>query len=500
MATKAQKDNAGKALILEWKRDPVKFVRDNFGVEPDAWQAEVLRVFPSQNPSEMRQSLQACVGPGKSAVLTWCGWNFMACYAEPGSHPKGAAVAITSANLGDNLWSEFAKWRSRSPFLMNAFEWTKSRISAKAHPETWFISARSWPKTADAEDQGRVLSGLHSHAVLYLIDESGDIPPAVLRAAEQGLSNCKWGKIMQAGNPTSHGGMLYMAATRDRKHWHITCITSDPDDPMRSPRVDINWARMQIEKYGRDNPWVMSSVLGQFPPSGLNTLLGPEEVQAAMNRTIQITEYSFAQRRIGVDVARFGTDSTVLFPRQGLASFKPMQLRNARTNDIAARLMKMKKDFGSENEFIDDTGGWGAGVVDAYLQAGESAIPVNFAGKAINPKYYNRRAEMWFEMAEWVKRGGVLPSIPELVMELSTPTYTFKNGKFLMEEKQQIKDRLGWSPDLGDGLALTFALPEMAAAPLIPGLMQQTDKVAHDWDPHAEHNSHVKHDWDPHAR
>ena len=137
MAIDLTKKAAGKKLIEEWRRDPVKFVRDNFLVEPDKWQAEVLRVFPSQNPKEMRQSLQACVGPGKTTVLGWCGWNFMSCYAKKGSHPKGAAVAITSANLADNLWSEFAKWRSRSPFLMSAFEWTKSRISRNEFIERW---------------------------------------------------------------------------------------------------------------------------------------------------------------------------------------------------------------------------------------------------------------------------------------------------------------------------------------------------------------------------
>lgn len=481
-------DNLTKAgkVLLGWRRDPIKFVREVFGIEPDKWQADVLKVFPSQDPHEKRQSMQACVGPGKSALLAWCGWNFMACYGTKGEHPKGAAVAITSANLSDNLWAELSKWRSRSKFLLNHFEWTKTRIFCKAHPETWFISARSWPKTADAEEQGRVLSGLHSKYVLYLIDESGDIPLPVLRAAEQGLSTGDWGKIMQAGNPTSLDGMLCAASTTHRHQWHVTCITSDPDDPNRSPRVDIDWAREQIEKYGRDNPWVMSSVLGQFPPSSLNTLLSPAEIEAAMKRTLGITEYNFAQKRIGVDVARFGDDRTVLFPRQGLASFTPAEMRNARTTDIAARLMKLKVEFGSEVEFVDGTGGHGAGVIDSFLQAGQSAVEVNFSGKSIDPRYFNKRSEMWFEMADWIKRGGVLPAIPELVRELSTPTYAFQNGKFRLEEKDQIKKRLGFSPDYADGLALTFALPEMPASDSPLAMLQGIGKHKSDFDPFAE--------------
>lgn len=477
--------NEAASIIKEWKRDPVKFVRDNFKVEPDKWQAEVLRVFPSQDPDKIRMSLQACVGPGKSAVLAWCAWNFLSCYAEEGEHPKGAAVAVTSANLADNLWSELAKWRSRSKFLMQYFEWTKSRIFAKQHPETWFISARSWPKTADAEEQGRVLSGLHAKFVLYLIDESGDIPPPVLRAANQGLSNCAWGKIMQAGNPTSHEGMLYLAANAQRHLWHITCITSDPDDPNRTPRVDIAWAKEQIDTYGRDNPWVMSSVLGQFPPSSLNTLLSPFEVEAAMKRAPSIMDYEFSQKRIGVDVARFGLDSTILFPRQGLMAFKPKELKGARTNEIAAHLVKMKDEFKSEMELVDDTGGWGAGVIDSYLQAGGNAIPVNFSSKATDPRYYNKRSEMYFLMAKWVKKGGALPNIPRLVAELSAPTYTFHMSKFRLEEKEQIKQRLGFSPDHADALGLTFAMPDMPRSVSIPGIPRQaTNKVKMDYDPY----------------
>lgn len=473
-------------IIREWKKDPVKFVRDNFGVEPDEWQREVLEAFPSQDPDKMRQSLQACVGPGKSAVMAWCGWNFMACYGDKGQHPKGAAVSITSANLKDNLWAEMSKWRQRSAFLMQYFEWTQSRVFAKQHPETWFISARSWPKTANSDEQGRVLSGLHSEFVLYLIDESGDIPPPVLRAAEQGLSNCLWGKIMQAGNPTSQQGMLYQAATAERDIWHITRITSDPGDPKRSPRVSADWAAEQIRKYGRDNPWVMSSVLGMFPPGGLNTLLGIEEVLESMKRVAPIEDYEYSQKRIGCDVARFGSDATVLFKRQGLMSWPPEEMRGARTNEIAARLMKTRTEFSSEIEFVDGTGGYGAGVIDSYLQAGEVAMEINFSGKAIDPRYFNKRSEMWFEMAAWVKRGGCLPNDPQLAKELSAPTYTYQNGKFRLEEKDQIKDRLGYSPDKADALCLTFALPETPQSVALPGMPNESAKLLSDFDPYSD--------------
>lgn len=444
--------------IKAWREDPLLFVRDNFKVEPDAWQVEALQALG--DPSKQRISLQACAGPGKSAVLAWCGWHFLSCQGSAGEHPKGAAVAITYDNLQDNLWPEMAKWQNRSDFLMSAFTWNKERIYANDHPETWFLAARSWPKSANAEEQGRTLSGLHSRFVLAMVDESGDVPISVLKAGEQALSNCEWGKIIQAGNPTSLEGMLHAASTSLSHLWTVIRITGDPDDPKRSPRIDIEWARQQIATYGRDNPWVMSYILGMFPPSSINSILGPDEVRAAMERHLMEPAYSYSQRRLGIDVARFGDDRTVLFPRQGLAAFKPAEMRNATGPEIAARAALAKERWDWEQAMVDDTGGYGASVIDSMNLAGLPVSPVNFSSKASDPRYYNLRSEMWFRMAEWVKKGGSLPNEPTLVRELTAPTYTFKGGRFLLEEKDQIKKRLGFSPDQADALAMTFSTPD----------------------------------------
>src|SRR5439155_16610844 len=230
------------------------------------------------DPLKPRISMQACAGPGKTAVLAWCGWNFLACYAEKGEHPKGAAVSIDASNLETNLWPELAKWQERSPFLRAAFTWTKTRIFATDHPETWFLAARTFPKTANADEQGKTLSGLHSKYPLFLIDESGAMPTTVMRAAEQALATCTVGKILQAGNTLSRAGMLYAAATTLAHQWYVVRITADPNDPQRTPRVSAEWAQQQIDTYGRENPWVQAYILGQFPTASLNTLLGEDEV------------------------------------------------------------------------------------------------------------------------------------------------------------------------------------------------------------------------------
>lgn len=474
------------AKLRRWRENPNTMANEEFGFCPDKWQAEALAVFPSQDDDKKRLSLQACAGPGKSALIAIMAWNFLTCYVSKGEHPKGAAVSVTWDNLQDNLWPEMAKWMKRSEFLMRSFEWTKTRIFARDHPETWFLSARSWPKTANADQQGATLSGMHARYVAFFIDESGEIPTTVLKAAEQALSNCEWGKIVQAGNPTSHEGMLYTAATVLRSLWYIISITGDPDDKDRSPRIDIEWAKEQIRLYGRDDPWVMSYILGKFPPSSINSLLSPEEVQEAQARHLRSDEFDFAQKRIGVDIARDGDDRTVIFPRQGRASFRPAIMRNSRPAEVAARVALAQVRWNAEHIFLDDTGGWAGGVYDQLQLAGHSAIPINFSGKAIDPRYHNKRAEMWFEMAKWVKMGGALPRLSELVPELSMPQYTFRNARFLLEPKENIKKRLGTSPDLADALALTFALPEVAATHTALPVSAASQRMTMDYDPFEE--------------
>lgn len=468
------------AKLKAWREDPVLFVKEVFHAEPDLWQIDVLNEFKKSN----RIAMKASKGVGKSTILAWCAWNFLV--TRPNA--KMVATSISAENLADGLWSELALWQNKSKLLQTEFVWTKTRIFLKSAPETHFLSARTWAKGADPSQQANTLAGIHADYVLFILDEVGSIPDGVLAAAEAGLSTGKETKIIMAGNPTELSGPLYRACTSERHLWYVKEINSDPNDPQRSPRVSIQWAKEQIEKYGADNPYVLVNVFGKFPPSSLNVLLGPDEVEAAMSRQLHEPDYQFAQKRLGVDIARFGLDRTCLFPRQGLRAFRPVVMRNANTMEIAARVAEAKNKWGCELEAIDGTGGFGSGVVDALRNAGHAPMEIHFAGKASDARYANIRAEMYFRMAEWVKRGGVLPNLPELKKELTTPTYTFTNqGKLILESKDQIKERLGESTDLSDALALTFALPEL------PTQVGELGRVMSSF----THSQQLKTDWDP---
>lgn len=442
---------AASDKIRLWREQPQVFVREVFGAQPDPWQDDVLARFPT----EPRIAMKACKGPGKTCLLAWICWNFL--LTRP--HPRIAATAISGENLRDNLWTEMATWLHKSPLLQHEFEWQAERIVYKASPETWWMSARRWSKSANAEQQGNTLAGLHAPYVMIVLDESGGIPDAVMANAEGiGSSATEW-HIVQAGNPTHLEGPLYRACTSERDLWYVIEITSDPDDPKRTSRVSAQWAREQIKKYGADNPWVLVNVFGRFPPSSLNALIGPDEVNAVLGKHCREEQYLHAPRVLGVDVARFGDDPSIIFPRQGVAAFAPIMLRNATSIQGAGAVARKWQDWEADACFIDATGGYGGGWCDALGQMGRNPIEVQFSGKADDPKYYNKRAEIWFLMCEAIKSGTTLPPVPEIVAELTTPTYSFKGDKLLIEDKDQVKLRLGRSPNYADALATTYAQP-----------------------------------------
>src|SRR5476649_1539364 len=321
------------------------------------------------------------------------------------------------------------------------------------------MSARSWAKSADSHQQGNTLAGLHADYVLFILDEAGGIPDAVMPSAEAALSSCIEGHIVQAGNPTHLEGPLWRACTSERALWHVTEISADPDVPRRSTRVRADWAREQIQKYGRDNPWVLVNVFGKFPPGSLNTLIGPDECRAAMERVYRPEDIVRAPRVLGVDVARFGDDASVIFPRQGLVALPPIKLRNADGTQGAGAVARRALDWKADAIFVDDTGGWGASWIDCLRTLGQAPIGVGFASRPNDPRYDNKRTEMYFETVQWIKNGGALPNVPELVAALSQTTYSFRGDRLLLEPKEQVKARLGYSPDDADALALTFAQP-----------------------------------------
>jgi hypothetical protein len=485
---------AAKKQIARWAADPIAFVMEVFGsgyaevhhepLELDVWQTEFLRALVSW-PHRM-YALAACKGPGKSCAEAWAVWWFLATRYDPNI----VCTSITGDNLKTGLWKELAVWYALSPMLQKGFEFSAEKIVLRGREQTWWCYARSFPRDADKSQQANTLAGLHARHVMFIGDEAGDFPDGVVVAAEGVFANDVEAYLILGGNTTQTGGPLFRAARNASGRWWVKRITGDPDAPDRSKRIPIDWARAQIAEHGRDHPWVKINVLGEFPETQANKLLGPDDIERANRRVITRREYEHEPVIFGVDTAGGGNDLTALCKRQGGLAFPVLVWRNADPMALADRIAGLIIADKPAATFLDTGGPTGVGVLYRLRQLGFNAIGIDFATEPVGdeplaPRFANRRAEMYWKAARWVKSHGSVPRDIELGAELVEPQFWMrevnKQTKFLLEPKDEIKKRLGRSPDRADALALTFAAP---VAPLeIAQARHAQQYVETDFDP-----------------
>lgn len=442
-----------------YRSDIRVFVKKEFGVELESYQRDVLGDFGG-TASHSKQVMASSAGVGKSATIAWCMLWFMFVY----DFAQGVSISMTFDNLRDGLWKELGYWLNKSELLRMFFDLNQRRLFHRQYGGTWFISARTYDKKVDRSRAGEILSGFHAEHIGYFVDEAGGIYPEVGKSIEQGFgeSGGKFVRAIFAGNPMSKDSLLHKES-KDKKNFVIH-VTSDPDDPKRSNRISKEWAQDQIDKLGREDPWVQVFILAQFPDVALSSLLDETDVEEAMERSTTGVDVSDRELRLGVDVAGYGPDSNVFFPRKGLIAYPFESIRNARGAELYTRVMRLTDKFGMgmAQVFIDTTGGWGSSLEDIMFENGHFPNCINFGEKALrDDKFFNLRTEMYFKMSEWVKRGGILPRSMELKRELTEVLYGYDNKRRMkLESKEQIKGRLKRSPDNADALALTFATPD----------------------------------------
>ncbi len=279
---------------------------------------------------------------------------------------------------------------------------------------------------------------------------SKDLWDSVLRPA---LADRRgWALLMGTPAGINLLSEVYFSA-RGNPDWYSASFTVDQTGALPADEVEAMRREMTVTAFARE-------MLCDFSASVDNVLLSVHQVDAACRRHATVAEFGLAPKIIGVDVARQGDDRTVIFKRQGIASFKPEVFRGLDAMQVAAQVAATSEEWKPDAIFIDGSGGYGAGVIDRLRQLRHKVTEVQFGGKADDPRFANKRAEMWFKMAEWVKECGILPDDQDLKQDLCSPTYGHdQQGRLLLEAKDKIKQRGLPSPDEGDGLALTFAHP-----------------------------------------
>jgi hypothetical protein len=285
-----------------------------------------------------------------------------------------------------------------------------------------------------------------------VIDEVADVKPETWREVLQPALADRLGWAMFIGTP--HGINLFSELFfrgRDLVDWHASLYTVYDTDALNPEEVERYRQSVDENTFKRE-------MLCDFSASGEDQLMSLTDVNEACRRHLRQDEYAHAARILGVDPARFGDDRSVIFPRQGLYAMKPQVYRGIDNMALADKVAQQIELFRPDAVFVD--AGNGAGVIDRLRQLHHEVIEVHFSGSPSQARYLNKRAEMWFEMRDWLRAGGAIPDLVDLKQDLAAPTYRFTPAdKIQLESKDDIKARGLPSPDLGDALALTFAFP-----------------------------------------
>lgn len=304
--------------------------------------------------------------------------------------------------------------------------------------------------------------GRGNRTSIYFKDESAHYEHAEsIDAALSATSNCKIdvSSVNGAGNPfytKRHGGEIPVFIF----------------DWRQDPRKNQAWYEKQCRVL--DKVIVAQEIDRNYEASVTNAFIPGEVVTAAMMRGPKDVG-ARGGLRVGVDPARFGNDRTAIIIRRGRVLLKKITLTKQDSMVIASTVRNELRAYGTRPEQIAvDTIGVGAGTADILrswypdvtIDGKTFPIVVDVVGNGAvgDGVYYDVTALMWGEMREWLK-GASIPNDEEIKVDLTARRYKFRGGEYQMESKAEMKVRGVKSPDVGDALALTFAVPTVAPPP-----------------------------------
>lgn len=484
--------------IAQFYDDPLGFVLYVFpwgegdlrGRYPDDWQIDFLeqlgsevkkRGFDGINAVDPVQfSTASGHGIGKSALTAWLILWIMA--TRP--YAKGIVTANTVEQLKTKTWAELGKWL-RMCICGHWFDYNSGRgamsISHKDYKQEWRCDAQTC-----REENSEAFAGLHAanSTPFYIFDEASAVPDKIFEVREGGTTD---GEPMtfDFGNPTRNTGRFYENCIGSFAHRYITRFIDSRTVRITNKKLFEQW----IEDYGIDSDFVKVRVLGQFPSAGSLQFIPTEYVDLAQQR--QASEFDHnAPLSIGVDVARFGDDETIIFPRIGnnarLPGTEKRRYKGLDGIQVAGKVVETIQEFrntyGKECSglFVDATG-VGASVVDQLRHLGYHVTAVNFGGKATDSKTYRYKGdEMWGNLRDALRDTLLIPNEGDLKSQLIGREFGFTlSGAMHLETKKDMKKRGLSSPDWADALALTFA-QTLAPIRTVPGAHRNTNW---DYDP-----------------
>lgn len=454
--------------VLHDRKEPKKFQIEMLEEATEYLRTNDTRALLGLQYRVYRKSISSGRGIGKSALFE----GILPLWFI--STQLGGSCIVTANNddqLRNRTWGELGVWynlleckhwfeKSTEKVVPAPFfkKWVAEQLNIDS--TYYYIEGRLWNA-----DNPSGFAGNHSqYAIMVIFAEAAGIPKSIWTVANGYHSDVKlktriW---LASSNPREATGGFYDTHHAERDDWHPVII-----DSRSVEGVDIEEANKILAKYGENSPEACAEVTGQFPDLSDKQFIPRSIVKSARIRELPPRDDG-APIVIGVDPARQGNDKTVIQVRQGRdARSYPTKIYEGIDNvAVAGYLIELvnliQKTTGLPPDAINVDVGNGAGVIDICRARGLAINEVDFGKSAPKQpaRYANWRTEMYADCREWLP-GGCVPDVQHLEDDLTGPWYGFKGDSsvIILESKDSMRKRGLHSPDWGDALVLTFAVP-----------------------------------------
>lgn len=432
-----------KRAIERYQNDPPAFCEDILGVDWWSKQKEIALSVCNQP----RTAVKACHSSGKTKAAADIGIWFLSTHFPS----ILLTTAPTNRQVAELLWRE----------MRLDFNQAKIPLSGRFYEISKWNLGDNWYGLGLATKDPNAFQGHHSENILVIVDEAAGVPEQIFDVVE-GILSTENAKLLLIGNPTSMSGSFHAAFHGRRADFNCISISAldTPNFTGESSRpylVTPTWLQDIRRNYGEDSPFYQARALGDFPKEGLDTLIPLRLIEEAQEGWFEAEEGEPCE--IGIDVARFGTNETVLAVRKGAKVIEIQGLRKRDTMEVAGLAIQLLRQHRAERIKIDAVG-LGAGVYDRLLEQGFPVIAIESgAGARESEKYSNVRAELWDGLLTRFRSGDIfLPPDQVLSAQLSSVKYSYNSrGQLVIESKEAMMKRGLASPDRADAVVYVFA-------------------------------------------
>lgn len=432
--------------------DPVGWINTQLGEHLWSRQREIAESVVANR----RTAVKSCHNAGKS----WIASRIAAWWIA--SHPPGQAFVASTApsypQVHAILWEEIRKAQR-----VGAQRGNNAVPGRVLQSDEWKLDDSTlvgWGrKPADTDEHG--FQGIHRRYVLVILDEACGIPRQLWTAVEA-ITTGPDCRILAIGNPDDPS-TEFADVCKPGSGWNVIRIsafdtpnfTDEPfPEELRPLMLDPGWVEDKRRRWGVESPRYVSKILGDFPDLGTDTLISPSLLEAAQLRKLEPT----GRRILGVDVARYGMDRTVIMLRRGPVLRLHGEYSKQATTETTGRVIAAKRDTDADEIRVDGVG-VGGGVVDQLAEQGHGVLDMQAGGRAQDPeRFLNARSEWAWSMRQRLEDGDLDldPDDDELVAQLGALKYRYNSrGQIVIESKDEMRKRGMPSPDRADAAILT---------------------------------------------